>query len=700
MKTKHVSASSGAKYRDIVIAASLFILFDLCVLVLNFYTSYEIAEDATTINLAGRQRMLSQRMAKTLLQAEMAANPAEHSRALDELTTTYNLFDATLNAFQHGGPTRNTDGTKIILMAVTDTDAHNTLLQAEAIWLPIKQHIQQFADNPEDPAAQNTAILLINKNNLQLLKLMDQFTTRLAVKAQQKAEQLRLFQTVGITLALINFGVLLFHFIRKLRRSDAAIDEARKETDEILTTVNEGFFLVDEQLNLGHQFSSAMQRILKRDIIPGTPFLSLLAGKVSQHTLDTAHEYIKLLFTKRIRENLAVDLNPLVGLEIDLGEFPQSQEIHYLDISFKRVQSDGKITHLLGTITDISKQVALEKSLKVAEARSREEMTLLSKILQSNPLHMHEFLVSTKKLLLSINDMLEKSKTSDDYRELLNQSLSAIHQVKGDASAIGNDVFVSMVHEFEQTLKHTQANTKLTSRDLLPVTIHINTLLAKITTVSTIIDKITQLIPAMTEVQKPDRSLQWIDDFRFLANKISNDLNKKVVLGLSEINLNHIEEQQAKQLRNICIQMIRNAIVHGIESPEQRTLAQKQPEGALTISVIAQYDKTELIIRDDGKGLSLEKIKQSLLNSQRYTKHQLEQMDDKLIIMSIFTSGVTTASEVTEHAGQGVGLTIVKQAINDLGGRLQIGSRPGKYTEFRMTFSNVRLNSNIRAVAT
>lgn len=679
------------KYRDIVIAASLFVIFDLFVLVLNFYTSYEIAEDATAINLAGRQRMLSQRMTKTLLQTEMAGSEEERQRALSELAVTFNLFDSTFTAFKLGGMTQNTDKTSLNLAAVEDADAQNTLVEAESIWLPLKQNVTDLLNKPDNIMALSTAIGLANSKNLNLLKLMNDLTTRLAVMAQEKAERLRMFQSVGITLALINFGLLLFHFLRKLNRSDAAADEARKETEEILTTVNEGFFLVDEQLNLGHQHSSAMDQIFQRDITPGTPFLALLEGKVSQQTLNTAREYIELLFTKRIRENLATDLNPLVKLEIDISNDPKVQDIHYLNIGFKRVKSDNVITHLLGSVIDITEQVNLEKSLAIAEAKSKEELELLSQILQSNPLHMRDYLDSTKKFLLSINNMLEKSTHSYDYANIISQSLPAIHKIKGDASALGSDVFTSMAHEFEQTLNAASSNAEITSEELLPVTIHINTFLAKINTISEIIEKIALLVPSMAKVSVQSRGQQWVDNLKQLTEKVSVDLNKKVSLSFKQANLNDIEDVDANKIRDICIQMIRNAIAHGIELPVERQMKGKSQEGNINISLIANKAQTELVIKDDGQGLSLEKIKNSLIKNNRYTADQLAEMDAKSIIMTIFNSGVSTAEELNEHAGQGVGLSIVKQGLNDLGGRIVIASRSGQYTEFRLAFNNVRL---------
>lgn len=679
------------KYRDIVIAASLFVVFDMFVLVLNFYTSFEIAEDATSINLAGRQRMLSQRMTKALLQIETAREAEQKYIAIDELGKTSILFGNTFNAFKKGGATKNTDGTDITLLAVEDVEAQKTLQNAEAIWQPLKKNIQKLMQYPDDEDALLSALAIANANNLKLLKLMNDLTTRLAVMAQDKAQRLRMFQTIGITLALINFGLLLFHFLRKLNRSDAATEEARQETEEILTTVSDGFFLVDENLNLGHKSSSAMQQLFRREITPGAPFLSLLDGKVKQQTLETAKEYIQLLFTKRIRENLTNDLNPLVKLEIDLSEDGQKQDIHYLNINFKRVKGEDKISHLLGSVSDITDQVKLEKSLEISEARSKEELKMLSQILQSNPLQMSEYVETLRKFLLSVNEMFENSTMASDYSHIIDQSLPALHKLKGDASAMGSDIFAAMAHELEVSMKGLQHNTHIHSEDLLSITVQINNMLAKLNSVSQIIEKIMNLMPAFGAVSDVDRVNDWEKDLGALSQKVGEDMGKQVEFNFQHKNLNLIVAHDAGKIRDICIQMIRNAIAHGIELPVERIMQKKPEKGQVSIQLLADKEKTELLIRDDGEGLSVEKIRLSLLKSGEFTQAQLNEMDNKSIIMSIFRSGISTAGELTEHAGQGLGLSVVKQVVNELGGRLTIGSRKGEYTEFRFSFSNVTL---------
>lgn len=680
----------GGKYRDIIFAAGLFVVFDMGVLILNFYTSFEIAKDATAINLAGRQRMLSQRMTKTLLQTETAVTTEEQARALSELELTANLFGDTFTAFKQGGTTQNTDNTPIVLSPVDDTEAQTFLKDAESIWTPLQSNIKQLTDNPNDEDALSSALALANSKNLSLLKLMNQLTTRLAALAQQKAERLRMIQTIGITLALINFGLLLFHFIRKLGRSDAAADQARRETEEILDTVNDGFFLVDEKLNLGHQQSTALSTIFKQEIKAETPFLDLLSNKVSQSTMNTAKEYLELLFTKRVRENLATDLNPLINLEIDLSNSANQQDIHYLNIAFKRVQSEERISHLMGTVTDVTKQILLERSLEAAETRSQEEMELLSQILQGDPQSLQEHLQDSKTLLLSINSLLENSSNTRDYADIIKNNLPAVHKIKGDAGAIGSSAFVTLAHELEEIMKTVNNNPGATSQDLLPITVHINEMLAKITMVEKITQKILSL-SGSSGAPASSPSQRWNRDFNTLITTINNDTGKQTKLEFLHNNMERIDKTPSSYLRDICIQMIRNAAVHGIETPDHRLQAGKSAAGKIIIQLSATSDQTRLIIRDDGEGLSPEKIRRSLLNKGIYNQAQLDELDDKAIIMTIFKNGLSTAEQVSEHAGQGVGLSVVREAIKQLDGHLSIGSKPGQYTEFRMTFKNVQL---------
>src|SRR5688572_28300518 len=116
----HAGFSFG-KYREIIIAVAFFLLFDLGVLVLNFYTSFKIDQDTVAINLAGRQRYVSQRIARTLLELDAArvAGQPYRDETLAELRAGANIFDISHRAFKAGATVPGGDGQPVFLAAVT-----------------------------------------------------------------------------------------------------------------------------------------------------------------------------------------------------------------------------------------------------------------------------------------------------------------------------------------------------------------------------------------------------------------------------------------------------------------------------------------------------------------------------------------------------------------------------------------------------
>ena len=229
------------KYREIIFAVAFFLIFDMAVLVLNFYTSFQISEDAIGINLAGRQRMLSQRTAKAVLGADSARSKAlPIAKELEELQLTVNLFDVTLKGFQTGATVPGGDLKPVTLKAAEGEKAAQILREASELWGAYKLRLTPVLAGGFSDGEFNALVDYAKANNLKLLGLMNQLTTALEATANSRAATLRLVQTGGIALALLNFAFILFKFLRRLNTSDAAIEAATEETREILTSVREG----------------------------------------------------------------------------------------------------------------------------------------------------------------------------------------------------------------------------------------------------------------------------------------------------------------------------------------------------------------------------------------------------------------------------------------------------------------------------
>lgn len=233
-----------ARFRAVSIAISAFFLLDLALLGTTFLLSDQVKENAIVINLAGRQRMLSQRMVKCLLQLERApADEAARQASLTELELTYRLFDTTLRSFINGGTTTGTEGVEQKVTKVTQPKARLLLTQADTLWTPYRSAVESLlADQSMDNTKLNTAVTLALQHNPELLSLMNQLTGSLEANAVNKTKEVHFLQTLMLSLALLSFLLVMLLMKSELKRAN----KQRETLDKIIDTINAGILILDE----------------------------------------------------------------------------------------------------------------------------------------------------------------------------------------------------------------------------------------------------------------------------------------------------------------------------------------------------------------------------------------------------------------------------------------------------------------------
>jgi two-component system chemotaxis sensor kinase CheA len=129
------------------------------------------------------------------------------------------------------------------------------------------------------------------------------------------------------------------------------------------------------------------------------------------------------------------------------------------------------------------------------------------------------------------------------------------------------------------------------------------------------------------------------------------------------------------------IHLLRNSVDHGIETIEERIKANKNPTGKIKLSAQRNGDQVIIEIEDDGAGIDTEKIKESAIRKGFSTEAELAKMTREQIINLIFMPGFSTAKQITDTSGRGVGMDVVKTKISALGGTVHLETQLGKGTK-------------------
>ncbi|MEN2769040.1 chemotaxis protein CheA [Ornithinibacillus xuwenensis] len=174
---------------------------------------------------------------------------------------------------------------------------------------------------------------------------------------------------------------------------------------------------------------------------------------------------------------------------------------------------------------------------------------------------------------------------------------------------------------------------------------------------------------------------QVFNRFPRMVRDLSKDLHKKISLEIigSETEL---DRTVIDEIGDPLVHLIRNSLDHGIESPEKRIQAGKEEEGKIVLQAYHSGNNVYIDIEDDGAGINREKVEKKAIENGLISEDHSKQLTDEEVYHLIFASGFSTADQISDISGRGVGLDVVKNKIESLGGSIIVTSNPGNGSKF------------------
>ena len=170
-----------------------------------------------------------------------------------------------------------------------------------------------------------------------------------------------------------------------------------------------------------------------------------------------------------------------------------------------------------------------------------------------------------------------------------------------------------------------------------------------------------------------------VGKFPRMVRDLSRELDKEVTFEIEGEDI-ELDRTILTEISDPLMHIIRNALDHGIEAPDERVRAGKPREGQVTLSASRERDHVIIQVQDDGAGLDVEEIRQTAIEKSVRSTEELEAMSDSAVYDLVFHPGFSTAAEVTDTSGRGVGMDVVHDTVTQLDGSVNVESTTGEST--------------------
>ncbi|MBL8019837.1 MAG: HAMP domain-containing protein [Leptospirales bacterium] len=455
----------------------------------------------------------------------------------------------------------------------------------------------------------------------------------------------------------------------------AELAESKNQLSDILGNISEGILTLDEAGRINSEFSGKVPEML--GLKPGgMQFVDLFPDPSIKASVSELIE--QMLRNPFMAARMFEDLNPLRDLKyLD----PSKQTVRILSFSFSRIKdASGKVVKLLVVISDRTERIQLEAALQEREKEQSAKIEKLYQILHLDPRVFTGFLEEAETIVQRVGSRI-KDLTSgpESNRALVESSFRDLHTLKGNARALNLESIAARAHQLEDLFDRLR-NETVSDAVRQDVASRTESLRQEIADGGSMFDKIVNMRDVL-RVKTLDASAELEERSKHIVEQEALAQGKSADVVFSN-QAGVLKNEALAPIRNMLGHLLRNAVFHGIETPDERRAQGKTLDGKVKVSFVRDGSQFRLTVEDDGAGLDHVKIGNAAVARGMLDASSLQAMSPGEIIRLIFRSGFSTAGQVTDSAGRGVGLDFVDQTARSLGGSVRIETKKGSYSRF------------------
>ena len=505
---------------------------------------------------------------------------------------------------------------------------------------------------------------------------------------------------------------------RHEREKQELIGASNRLTDAILRSSAQGLFLLDANNEILPQVSTSLAVLFRRQDFTHLSFEKLIGPVVTAKTLSVARTFVTRLFDAAPASDAARE-NPLQDVEVRLANSDGTFETAHYAFEFNAVDFPHEPRAWLVRVTDITARVQQHRELEDLRTQIQIQGEILRGVLQVGGARFGDFLQRTDASMKAINGVLKKpAREAGAFRNKLEQTLDEVDRVRRDAAALKLTGLEAAARSLEDSLQELRSRGALSGSDFLPLAVKLDEIYGQFALLRSLTS---QAGPAAEPDDTPEARMtqngtQIIEAPKFLAEMaqksagksalpkahriaqagsldstltsltdlVAQEHHKTVVLDC--IGMQLVPPRYQATIKNVAIQLIRNAVMHGVESSAVRVGAGKPLHGTLHLEFKTMPDQSfELHFQDDGCGLDPDKVRATAIAKGLISADAAVRLRDRQAIKLIFKPGYTTLDSGPGEAPHGSGMSLVRRYVHEAGGKIALATLLGHETRFKVT---------------